>query len=39
MEANPIRKRWTYSEFARLPESGSSRYEVIADELVVTPAP
>lgn len=31
--------RWTYAEFARLPESGSTRHEVIADELVVTPAP
>lgn len=39
MEANPTRRRWTYSEFARLPESGSARHEVIADELVVTPAP
>lgn len=29
--------RWTYAEFARLPESGSTRYEIIDDELVVTP--
>ncbi|MEX2610618.1 MAG: Uma2 family endonuclease [Gemmatimonadota bacterium] len=33
------RPRWTYAEFARLPEAGSSRYEIIADELVMTPAP
>jgi Uma2 family endonuclease len=39
MVANPTRKRWTYSEFARLPESGSTRHEVIGDDLVVTPAP
>lgn len=39
MEVKNTRKRWTYSEFARLPESGSTRYEVIDDELVVTPAP
>jgi Uma2 family endonuclease len=31
--------RWTYAEFARLPESGSTRCEIIADELVMTPAP
>lgn len=29
---------WTYSEFARLPDDGN-RYEVIAGELYVTPAP
>lgn len=39
MEAERTRKRWTYSEFARLPTSGSTRYEVIDDELVVTPSP
>lgn len=39
MDASRTRKRWTYSEFARLPESGSTRYEIIDDELVVTPAP
>lgn len=39
MEANPARTRWTYAEFARLPDSGSARQEVIGDELVVTPAP
>lgn len=39
MEASRTRKRWTYSEFARLPESASTRYEIIDDQLVVTPAP
>lgn len=39
MEVRKSRVRWTYSEFARLPPSGSTRYEVIDDELVVTPAP
>ena len=39
MEAKSTRKRWTYAEFARLPESGSTRYEIIDDELYVTPAP
>jgi Uma2 family endonuclease len=33
----PIRG-WTYEEFARLPDDGN-RYEVIAGELYVTPAP
>ena len=37
MEAE--RTRWTYAEFARLPSEGSTRYEVIDDELYVTPAP
>jgi Uma2 family endonuclease len=39
MEARHTGKRWTYAEFARLPTSGSTRYEVIDDELVVTPSP
>lgn len=39
MEAKSTGKRWTYAEFARLPTSGSTRYEIIDDELVVTPAP
>lgn len=39
MEASPQKIRWTYAEFARLPDSGTTRYEIIADELVVTPAP
>lgn len=39
MEAHHSRTRWTYSEFARLPSEGSTRHEVIEDELVVTPAP
>ena len=38
-EQDRTRVRWTYAEFARLPESGSTRYEIIDDELVVTPAP
>src|SRR3712207_8553071 len=29
---------WTYEEFARLPDDGN-RYEVIAGDLYVTPAP
>ena len=39
MEANRSRMRWSYEEYARLPTSGSTRYEVIADELAVTPSP
>jgi Uma2 family endonuclease len=39
MEAKSTRQRWTYSEFARLPSEGSTRYEVIDGELVVTPSP
>ncbi|MGD2069848.1 MAG: Uma2 family endonuclease [Gemmatimonadota bacterium] len=39
MATNPQRPRWTYSEFARLPDTGSTRQEIIADQLVVTPAP
>jgi Uma2 family endonuclease len=39
MEARSKAMRWTYAEFARLPSEGSQRYEVIAGELVVTPAP
>ena len=39
MEAHRTRRRWTYAEFARLPSEGTSRYEVIDGELVVTPAP
>jgi Uma2 family endonuclease len=31
--------RWTYAEYARLPESGSTRHEVIAGDVAVTPAP
>jgi hypothetical protein len=33
MEAKRTGKRWTYAEFARLPVSGGTRYEVIDDEL------
>jgi len=39
MEANTSRTRWTWAEFARLPSEGSTRYEVIDGELVVTPGP
>lgn len=39
METKGARQRWTYSEFARLPSEGSTRYEIIAGELVVTPGP
>ena len=39
MEAKSKRQGWTYAEFARLPTSGSTRWEVIDGELVVTPAP
>lgn len=39
MAAKSTQKRWTYAEFARLPESGSTRYEIIDDELYVTPGP
>jgi Uma2 family endonuclease len=31
-------RRWTYEEFAKLPDDGN-RYEIIAGELYVTPAP
>lgn len=39
MEAKTTRKRWTYGDYAHLPVSGSTRYEIIDDELVVTPSP
>lgn len=39
MDANRTRARWTWAEFARLPSEGSRRYEIIADELYVTPGP
>lgn len=39
MEADQSRMRWTYAEYARLPTSGSTRYEVIDGELAVTPPP
>lgn len=39
METRRRGERWTYAEYARLPSEGSTRYEVIANELVVTPAP
>ena len=39
MEANRSLRRWTYDQYARLPLSGTTRYEVIDDELAVTPSP
>jgi Uma2 family endonuclease len=38
MSTQPVVRRWTYDEFARLPDDGN-RYEVIAGELYVSPAP
>jgi Uma2 family endonuclease len=38
MSTQPAARRWTYAEFARLPDDGN-RYEVIGGELHVTPAP
>jgi Uma2 family endonuclease len=38
MSTQPAVREWTYAEFARLPDDGN-RYEVIAGELYVTPAP
>jgi Uma2 family endonuclease len=42
MEANRARHRWTYEEYARLPqpsEARGTRFEVIDGELYVTPGP
>lgn len=36
--APPPARRWSYAEFARLPDDGN-RYEVIAGEVYMTPAP
>jgi Uma2 family endonuclease len=38
MSTQPAVRRWTYDEFARLPNDGN-RYEIIGGELYVTPAP
>ncbi|HEX8903568.1 MAG TPA: Uma2 family endonuclease [Longimicrobiaceae bacterium] len=38
MSTHPAVRRWTYEEFARLPDDGN-RYEVIEGELYVSPAP
>lgn len=38
MASRSLAERWTYDEFARLPDDGN-RYEVIAGELYMTPAP
>jgi hypothetical protein len=39
MEVRKMGTGWTYAEFARLPSEGGARHEVVAGELVVTPAP
>lgn len=42
MEANRARHRWTYDEYARLPQPSQARgtrFEVIDGELCVTPGP
>lgn len=39
MGARSIGNGWTYAEFARIPSEGGARHEVIAGELVMTPAP
>ncbi|HEX7118320.1 MAG TPA: Uma2 family endonuclease [Longimicrobiales bacterium] len=39
MPARSDRRRWSYAEFARLPSDDGNRYEIIAGELYVTPAP
>ena len=38
MSSHAAARRWTYEEFARLPDDGN-RYEVIGGELYVTPTP
>ncbi len=38
MATHPAVRRWTYEEFAALPDDGN-RYEVIAGDLYMTPAP
>ncbi|HEU4558498.1 MAG TPA: Uma2 family endonuclease [Longimicrobium sp.] len=38
MSTQPAARRWTYEEFARLPDDGN-RYEVIGGELFVTASP
>jgi len=38
MSTQPAVRRWTYDEFARLPNDGN-RYEIIEGELFVTPMP
>ena len=39
MEASTKGARWTWAEYARLPEQRGYRQEIIADELFVTPGP
>ena len=38
MATKPALQRWTYDEYARLPNDGN-RYEIIAGELYVSPSP
>lgn len=38
MATHPAVRRWTYEEFAALPDDGN-RYEVIAGDLYMTPSP
>jgi Uma2 family endonuclease len=38
MATKPALQRWSYAEYARLPDDGN-RYEVIAGELYVSPSP
>ena len=38
MATQPAFKHWTYDDVGRLPDDGN-RYEIIAGELIVTPAP
>lgn len=39
MAPETTRRRWTYAEFARLPDEGSRRQEIIDGKLYVTPSP
>lgn len=39
MATTPKLQRWTYDEYARLPEGDGNRYEIIAGEMVVSPSP
>lgn len=38
MGTQPAVRRWTYDEFARLPDDGN-RYEVVSGDLCMTPSP
>lgn len=39
MATNPALRRWTYDDFKRLPSGDGKRREIIAGELIVSPAP